>query len=622
MRVLFVTAALSLLSQLACGQVVWDTGPGANGHTYRMSTVAGTPDDVRAQAYAMGGYLASITSPEESAFLLANLAPSGGPWIGLADDFEEGTFRWDSGEPLAWTNWCGGSPPMSTPTRNGVVWESMQSGCWTNRDTAIGSTARLGIIEIPPDTAQAYRQIGAQHLSLNGNWAVGNDAIRLTSSGASFQRSSAFREGLKQVPAGFMVTFEFDITGQTNGGGEGFAFVLHADQAQGPDALGGSGWGLGYGTSGPEPGITDSLAVEFDLWGTMEPDLQSISIHTNGDQPNHPVESLSIGRASIDPAVIDLSDGQPHTARVRYLPGNLEVYLDDLATPVLVVAYDLVNGGSYLDGSPAPGLNLVNGTDAWIGVTASTDAMASQNLDVRDWRWNLLVIENPGFEADVLAPGASASPPAGWAVFGGLPHFGFAEGYRPVSGEFPWSDYSGENVLRVSGAETVQQALPEVFLPGWSYKIQTTIGEVVAGQLGGGRVELKNGTATVVSAGASPSSGQAAQAMGTVKILPAHTAAGQSIIVNVLNGLGGEVYYDDIRVVVTPAALEVPQNYATIQAAVDAACPGQTIRVGPGTYNETVDFGMKSLTLRSTRGAAATTIEAQGLGDHRQAHQR
>ena len=58
------------------------------------------------------------------------------------------------------------------------------------------------------------------------------------------------------------------------------------------------------------------------------------------------------------------------------------------------------------------------------------------------------------------------------------------------------------------------------------------------------------------------------------------------------------------------ATLRVPQDHATIQAAIDAAGNGDDIIVSPGTYPESIRFKGKNIVLRSTAPTNASVVAA------------
>ena len=56
----------------------------------------------------------------------------------------------------------------------------------------------------------------------------------------------------------------------------------------------------------------------------------------------------------------------------------------------------------------------------------------------------------------------------------------------------------------------------------------------------------------------------------------------------------------------------VPDDYASIQAAIDDAFAGDVIRVRPGTYIGNIDFLGKAITVESMDGPEVTIVDAGG----------
>jgi Ca2+-binding RTX toxin-like protein len=87
---------------------------GSTGHFYQLTSHESSWAEAQAEADNLGGYLASVLSMEEQAFLesafLEGDRAAGRLWIGLTDALDEGVFQWTTGESLDYMNWAVGQP--------------------------------------------------------------------------------------------------------------------------------------------------------------------------------------------------------------------------------------------------------------------------------------------------------------------------------------------------------------------------------------------------------------------------------------------------------------------------------------------------------------------------------
>lgn len=61
--------------------------------------------------------------------------------------------------------------------------------------------------------------------------------------------------------------------------------------------------------------------------------------------------------------------------------------------------------------------------------------------------------------------------------------------------------------------------------------------------------------------------------------------------------------------------IRVPEDYSSIQQAIDLSSTGDAIFVAPGVYNEVIDFLGKNITVLGVEGPDATIIDGSGLHD-------
>lgn len=221
-------------------------------------------------------------------------------------------------------------------------------------------------------------------LTLNGSAQSAGGVLQVTPNAAS-ARGSVFRTTPVNVAAGFETTINFSMT-STGLGADGMALVIHNDP-RGVTALGGDGSTMGYGNQSGFMPIANSLVIELDTYDAgspwFDPDANHISAQTNGTGDNNAFHSLSIGTGS--PAN-DLNNGQLYKLTVRYTPGLLQVFFNGSGTPLFTANYNFATGGTWLSGGAVGGLNLINGTDAYVGFSAACGGL-SQSHEVTSWFW-------------------------------------------------------------------------------------------------------------------------------------------------------------------------------------------------------------------------------------------
>ena len=168
---------------------------------------------------------------------------------------------------------------------------------------------------------------------------------------------------------GFNTTFQIQITGKHGLGADGLAFVIQNNPTP---ALGYPGCNIGYG------GISNLFVIKFNNYHWPDHAYENACgaydeiaalVPYSATTPLWDSVSNTIAAVTNE---VDFSDGQIHTVKMVYVPGNLQVFLDDLENPLMTVYVNL-----------AGVMDLDNGR-AWVGFTAASGG-DWQNHDLISW---------------------------------------------------------------------------------------------------------------------------------------------------------------------------------------------------------------------------------------------
>jgi hypothetical protein len=168
------------------------------------------------------------------------------------------------------------------------------------------------------------------------------------------------------VSSSFETSFDLRISQpcECKGGGDGLALVIHGNDQ--PVWVGDNGEGIGY------QGIPNSIAIELDAFDNQEGSDHHISLHSAGRMRNNASSSTAY---ATNHGIPDIKNGKVHKVVVKYIPGRMKVYMNNMDAPVLDVYIDIENT-----------IDLQNGR-AWLGITAATGS-AKANHDILRWDFN------------------------------------------------------------------------------------------------------------------------------------------------------------------------------------------------------------------------------------------
>jgi fibronectin type 3 domain-containing protein len=269
------------------------------------------------------------------------------------------------GTPTASTRWFEGT--VAITVTSGFVTVTNGSGSSNNKIDAIDIVQTAGL-----NFATGFANTAG--LTLNGSAQLNAGKLELTNGGTN-QAGSVFSTTAVGV-AQFVTDFTFQTTAGANTA-DGLTFTI---QGVGPNALGPSGGGLGYGpdTPGGPAGIGRSIALKFDLYNNAGEGVNSTGLFLNGASPTTGGIAPSTGVNNLTGTGIDLHSGHAFSVHLAYDGTTLAVTIIDTVTNARASQTYKVN---------IPG--TVGGSTAFVGFTGGTGGLTATE-DILNWSFNPL----------------------------------------------------------------------------------------------------------------------------------------------------------------------------------------------------------------------------------------
>lgn len=221
----------------------------------------------------------------------------------------------------------------------------------------------------------------ASGMQFNGNAVLVGNRLQLSDTSTTFEDSSAFWNQEVNVQS-FTNDFTFQIA---NPGADGITFAI---QGSSPTALGVVGGSLGYG------GMSNSVAVKFDIYDNAGEGTNSTGLYLNGAVPTVPATTIGGG--------VNLQSGDVMAVHMTYDGTTLTMTITDTSNP----------SQTFTTSWPVNIPATVGSTTAYAGFTGATGGLTSTE-QILTWSYstgtpaNALVVSTAN-----LAAAATTSGPA------------------------------------------------------------------------------------------------------------------------------------------------------------------------------------------------------------------
>jgi hypothetical protein len=232
----------------------------------------------------------------------------------------------------------------------------------TGGDTAIQNIKTWTFTSTAPPTPNinfATSFATSTGLQFNGTAVLANSQLELTNGGETEAGSVFFTTPMNI--SSFTTNFTFQLTSAV---ADGFTFTIQ-NSAAGATALGPTGGGLGYGpdTPGGTPGISNSVAVKYDLYNNAGEGTDSTGLYTNGASPTTPATDMTSSG-------VVLTSGDTMTVQITYNGTTLTMTITDTTA-----------NKTFTTSWPVNISQTIGGSTAFVGFTGGTGGdTAIQNI--------------------------------------------------------------------------------------------------------------------------------------------------------------------------------------------------------------------------------------------------